>query len=213
MVTSSAQTAEWLLRQHQSISTLAEMAHWKDAAEKSIIQLTAEAEECTARIGELRAKASQLRTETRLRSFFGRFFKSSEEKQVGFSIVAQIKAVQSWLSTVDVLQGKIDDAPSSEEEKRQMLSELKTRKKELQLEKRELNSQMKNIRTEARQRSASAGTSLSALVIGTKYTATERRSIRAAKERALAPREDAKAALERRLLALDREILRIESFS
>jgi chromosome segregation ATPase len=213
MVTSSAKDAEWLLRQHQSVSTLAEMAHWKDAGEKCIIQLRAEAEECKTRIGELRARAGKLREETRLRSFFGRFFKSSEEKQVASSIVAQTKTVQYCFSTVDKLQVKIDDTPSSKEEKQQMLSELKAQKKELQIEKRELNSQMKNIRTEARQLSASAATSFSALVVGSKYSAAERRSIRASKERALAPREDAKAALERQLLTLDREILRIESFS
>ena len=209
----SLQTAERILREHASLSTLEGVARWKGAAENCIVQLIAEAERCNSSIADSRTKAAQLRSETRQRSFWGRFFKSAEEKQVASSIAAQTKSVQSLRAIVDELQEQIDGTPGSKDEKVQMLNELKAQKKELQLEKRELSAQMKNIRTEARQRSADAATSFTALVAGSKYTAAERRSIRASKERALAPREDAKAALERRLLALDREILRVESFS
>jgi hypothetical protein len=71
---------------------------------------------------------------------------------------------------------------------------------------------MKDIRTSARQKSANAATSLTALLAGGKYTAAERRSIRYSKERALAPHEDTKAEIEREILTTERQIIRIETF-
>lgn len=211
--TTSIQIAEQLLREYALLATLDCAAQWKGASENCIVQLLTDAEACNGSIAELRTKAARLRSETRQRSFWGRFFKSAEEKQAASSIATLTKATQSLRETADDLQEKIDDTPSNRDEKTRMLNELKVRKKELQLEKRELSAHMKNIRTEARQRSADAATSITALVAGSKYTAAERHSIRVSKEQALAPHEDAKASLERQLLALDREILRIESFS
>lgn len=210
---SSLQAAEGLLKKHRSLSTLDDVARWKSVAEECIAKLSAEAEQRKLSTDELRGKAEQLRTETRERSFLGHFFKSTEEKQIASSITAQTKTAQSCWATAEELQEKIDNTPSSKEEKLKMLNQLKAEKKELQLEKRELNAQMKGIRTEARQRSVDVETSFTALIAGSKYTAAQRKSIRASKERALAPGEDAKAALERKLLALDREITRIEDFS
>ncbi|MEJ6000302.1 hypothetical protein [Paucibacter soli] len=94
-----------------------------------------------------------------------------------------------------------------------LVKELKAVKKDLQLQKKELAVRMKDIRTVARQRSASAATSITAILTNRKYTAAERRSIVYAKERALAPHEDAKAAIERQILAMEHDILRVESFT
>ena len=93
-----------------------------------------------------------------------------------------------------------------------LVKELKLSKKELQLRKKEIAAEMKGIRTDARQKSASAATSLTTILVGQKYTAAERRSIRQSKERALAPHEDSKSAIERQILAVEKEILRLEAF-
>lgn len=204
-------SAQFLLDSHQSISSLADAMRWHTSAACTVAQLLGEAEASEKQVQQMREQAQQLRAESARKSFLGRFFKTADEKAVAASLKLASSAAKSCAVIAEKLQLSMDETPGSEAELLEMLKELKVRKKALQLEKRELNAQMKGIRTDARQRSASAATSLTAMLAGSKYTAAERRSIRVAKERALAPHEDAKAELERALLSVDHNILWLES--
>jgi hypothetical protein len=104
------------------------------------------------------------------------------------------------------MQEAIDFTPNSVEEQKALLRELRQRKKELQLEKRQVAASMKAIREGARQRSAQAGRGFFGMY-NPKQAASERRSIRYRKEAALRPHEDAKAAIERQIIQIDRDIL------
>ncbi len=97
------------------------------------------------------------------------------------------------------MQEVMDFSPTSSEEQKVLLKELRQPKKELQVEKREVAARMKAIRTEARQQSVHAGK----VFLGSydsKLGENQRRQIRYSKESALRPQEDAKAAFERQLL-------------
>jgi len=71
---------------------------------------------------------------------------------------------------------------------------------------------MKAVRTGARQQSAQAGR-VFGVFYDSKVAASDRRSIRYAKEATLRPHEDAKAAIERQLVQTDRDILWAEKFN
>ncbi len=154
-----------------------------------------------------------MRQAAREKSFWGRFFKSAEEK----ANLASIHSCQQSISTCqrlgNAIQEKIDNTPTTKAEQVQLVKELKAQKKELQLQKRELAAEMKNIRTAARQKSSAVSTGWFAMAGDRKVTAIERREILRAKERALKPGEDAKVQVERVILAVEREILRLESLT
>lgn len=93
-----------------------------------------------------------------------------------------------------------------------MLKELRLAKKELTIEKRELNENLRQIRAEARVQGAKVGTGVGLFLSTPTSRRLTRMQIRLDKEAAVAPHEDAKAALERRLVSIDRMIHWVERF-
>lgn len=112
----------------------------------------------------------------------------------------------------DKLQEAIDFTPNSSKEQKVLLKELRQKKKELQLEKREVATNMRAIQASARSRSAYAGRGFLG-IYNSKLATHERRIIRYQKEAALRPSEDSKAAIERQILQIDRDILWVERFT
>lgn len=110
------------------------------------------------------------------------------------------------------LQEAIDFTPNSIKEQKILLKELKQQKKELQLKKRELTANMRSIQADARSRSIYAGRGFLG-IYDSKLAAHERRRIRYQKEEALRPSEDIKAAIDRQILQIDKDILWVERFS
>jgi nucleoid DNA-binding protein len=110
----------------------------------------------------------------------------------------------------DHLLELIDFTPNDEADRKGLLKELRLEKKELQLQKREVAAEMKAVRTEARQ--AAARIEPIPLRGFSKYSAIDRRRIRREKESLLKPAENAKAALDRQLVAIDRRINWLERF-
>jgi hypothetical protein len=206
------EAARHLLSLHATLSSITEAAKWRsetDSILASLVTTDVSAQEQTTHVAR---QASDLRIASREKSFFGRFFKSADEKAVQTERSKLQRTSELCRSLVADLQEKADDTPSARDEQAQLIKELKLRKKDLQLQKKEVNAEMKNIRTVARQKSANAATSLTTLFVGQKYTAAERRSIRYSKEQALTPHEDARVAIDRQILALERQILRMESY-
>jgi hypothetical protein len=113
----------------------------------------------------------------------------------------------------DQLEAAIDKTPNSPEEQREMIADLKVVKKELQLLKREANEAMRQIRSDARAKSAKIGTTGFGALLS---TPTSRRwsrvAVRLEKESNVAPHEQNRAVIERRLLVVERAIHWIERF-
>ena len=209
---SEIQTAQDLVSSYASIATISGAVQWCTTAEQSIGELESFASKTKAEADELTRLALGQRVESKEKSFFGRFFKSADEKKTHSSIESLQGLVSASQKLAEQLQELVDITPKTKEEQISLIKELKISKKDLQLQKKEIAAEMKGIRTDARQKSASAATSLTTLLVGQKYTAAERRSIRQSKERALAPHEDAKSGIERQILAVEKEILRLEAF-
>ena len=113
-------------------------------------------------------------------------------------------------SLADRLQEFIDLTPDSKSERKELMNELRQEKKALQLEKRGLNASMKEIRTEARQQSASAPYTLKGLM---GLTALQRQQLRYAKEQNLAPLENKKDWIDAQLTKLERKIIWAQKFT
>jgi hypothetical protein len=110
------------------------------------------------------------------------------------------------------LQAHVDFTPNDTEEQKVLIKLLKQHKKELQQQKRELASDARQIRVAARQATANIGPNYGSKFVG-RLNASQRRNIRFQKEAALAPNEDAKTAIERQLIAVERRIIWAERFS
>jgi hypothetical protein len=201
------------LTRHPRVSSLASAAEWRGVAENACNLLGHDIDTARILLAGLETNRQPLRQAAREKSFWGRFFKSAEEK----TNLAEIRTCQQSISTCqrlgEAIQEKIDNTPASKAEQVQLVKELKAQKKELQLQKRELATEMKNIRTAARQKSSAVATGWFAMAGDRKVTAIERREILRAKERALKPGEDAKVQVERLILAIERDILRLESLT
>lgn len=211
IMTSEIQSAQDLLRSYASITTVTDAGSWCATAERCIEELESFTSQTVQRSAELGQLASAQRQYAKSKSFVGRFFKSAEEKATHSNLESLRGRIDSSRKLVERLQELVDITPRTREEQASLLKELKFSKKELQLKKKEVSAEMKGIRTQARQKSAGAATSLTTLLVGQKYTAVERRSIRKSKERALSPQEDAKSAIEHQILVVEKEILRVES--
>ena len=189
-MTSENQIAQELLNSYVSVSTITETGRWCINAEKCIGNLGNVASKAKEEVVALTRLASDQRLGSKEKSFLGRFFKSDNEKQT----LSNIESMRSLTTTsqrlAERLQEMVDVTPRSKEEQSVLVKELKLTKKDLQLQKKEVTAEMRGIRTDARQKSAGAATSLTSLLAGQKYTAIERRNIRSSKERALAPHED-----------------------
>lgn len=113
---------------------------------------------------------------------------------------------------IEKMQEAIDFTPDNPEAQKELLAELRQRKKELQIQKREVLDGMRAIRVEARQQSTKAGAILGGLLYDSAYAARQRRGIRYAKETALRPHEDLRAAIERQIMQAERDILWVKKF-
>ena len=113
-------------------------------------------------------------------------------------------------SLADQLQEYIDLTPESKSERKELLSELRREKKDLQLQKREINANMKDIRTVARQKSASAPYTLRGMM---GMTALQRQQLRYEKEQSLAPLEGRKDWIDSQINQVDRKIVWAQRFT
>ena len=125
----------------------------------------------------------------------------------------QIELCQKYTGVLETISSEMQDAidisPTSPEEQKALLKELRLRKKELQAQKRETTTNMRLIREEARRQSVHAGRGFLG-IYDSKLASNQRRQIRYQREAALRPNEDQKAAIERQLIQVERDILWVE---
>ncbi|MBX3231451.1 MAG: hypothetical protein KIT84_10935 [Labilithrix sp.] len=118
-------------------------------------------------------------------------------------------AVGVLTGIVEQLESLIDQTPDTPEEKKALLADLKALKKELAQQKKELSVAMREVRSNARRAGANVGGFFST----PRSRRYERMQIRLNKEAALKPHEDEKAALDRRILSVERLILWVDRIS
>lgn len=205
-----------LMAEYKELLTFSDVASWDKRAAIEVENLVRTVHDVDKKRTGASNKLGEIRKEHEGKGFFQRMFDSKDQEKTLVQLVENYNKYISWLEDMaSQLQEAIDFTPNSPEEKKSLLKELKERKKELQLEKREVAAAMKAIRTDARKQSAVAGTSKS--MFGTTYNsslaAAQRRGIRYQKESALRPQEDAKTAIERQLIQVDRDISWAERFS
>jgi hypothetical protein len=205
-----------LMSDLKTVSTFAAVAEW-DSRAQAEIEITLKAVQVLD--AEIAKNAQELEQEKRAKaakSFLGKMFSDDKKEKELAQLIEKYRRYQEKLNSIAFqLQESIDFTPNSPDDTKNLLAELKQRKKELKVEKREIAANMKSLRTEARQLSSDAGV-VSGLFGGKYYDPTtaarERRGIRYQKEAALRPHEDAKAAIERQLIQVEKDILWAEKF-
>jgi hypothetical protein len=110
------------------------------------------------------------------------------------------------------LQESIDFTPNNSGEQKSLIKELSFTKKELQLQKKEVTANMKNVNEKARSRSVRAGNNFLG-IYNSKMAASERRNIRYQRDAQLRPNEAIKAAIERQILQIEKDILWVKRFT
>jgi len=110
------------------------------------------------------------------------------------------------------LQESIDFTPNNSDEQKFLIKELSFTKKELQLQKKEVTANMKNVNEKARSKSVRAGNNFLG-IYNSKMAASERRNIRYQRDAQLRPNEAIKAAIERQILQIEKDILWVKRFT
>lgn len=201
-----------LLKQLPALSRFTEVMEWDAKARSETERIVEVVEKLDAECEQQFNALVQIKSEHSRKSFLGKMFASGKQERHLAQIIERCRNHKVTLEEmVTRMLEAIDFTPNSAEDQTALLKELRLRKKELQVQKREVSASMKAIRTDARQQSAQAGTMLG-ITYSTKVASSQRRSIRYTKESALRPHEDIKAAIERQLIQVDRDMLWVERF-
>lgn len=202
-----------LMAEFKTLSTFAAVASWDGRAQAEVGHLIEFIQELESEVTEQTATLAARKKAREEKSFFKRLVSSKGEEE---KLAKQIEQNQSSMQTLENLANTLTEAiifsPNDVAEQKALVSEFKQRKKELQLEKKELAAEAKAIRAQAQQASVGAGRTFFLGLYDSKLASRERRSIRYKKESMLRPHENAKAAIERQLLQVERDILWAERF-
>jgi len=201
-----------LMDEYKTLSTYENVAGWDQRAQAEVDKLAGVLQELEAEIARQSETLEQTKREHAQKSFLKRTFSDRKPEKEIAQFIDQCRQNMTTLEGMaSKLQEAIDFTPNSPEEQKTLLKELRLRKKELQAEKREVAANMKAIRNEARAQSVHAGRGF--FGYSSKSAAYDRRQIRYAKEAALGPHEDAKTAIERQLIQVEKDIVWAERFN
>jgi hypothetical protein len=201
-----------LISDFKTLETFAAIESWDSQAQIEIDRIIGIVRDIDSEIFNQTQILEKIKQSKSEKSFVGRLLSSDKEEKELLQLVEKHNQFKATLEKMaSQLQEHIDFTPNSPEEQKVLLKELRQRKKELQVEKKEVAAAMKAVRTDARQQSAQAG-KVFGVFYDSKFAASERRNIRYSKEATLRPHEDAKAAIERQLIQIDRDILWVEKF-
>ena len=206
-----------LMEEYKTLSTFAAVSAWDDRATRVVTQITDAIITLNGEVAALANTVEQAKREHAQRPLFQR---ALGDRSTERNATAQIEKYQAMIvrleSLADEMQTAIDFTPGNVEEKRALVKELRLHKKELQLNKREIAASIKGIQLDARKKLAGTDdkhvATWGSWAQYVKRQPYERRQIRYAKSAAVGAHEDEKAAIERQLLQVERDILRAERF-
>lgn len=200
-----------LIERYDGLKTFAAVAEWDKAAQAEVETISRAVDSVYAYERQAQADLSAAQQERQSKNAVARMFHSKSSETALQKDIEWARQRRADLEEIaDQLLELIDFTPNDETDRKGLLKELRLEKKELQIQKREVAAEMKAVRTEARQ--ASARIEPIPLRGFSKYSAIDRRRIRREKESLLKPAENAKAALDRQLVAIDRRINWLERF-
>jgi len=206
----SADNYNSLMAEFKDLSTLTEASEWDQRAQTEVDQINNVVRELKEKLAERTKDLEYMQNERNGKPFFSRIFASTKPEQELSQEIDQVqKHISNLMDMGDQLSDAIDFTPNSPEEKKALLAELRIHKKELEADKREVSLNMSAIRADARQKNANIDGRTS---YDSKSAARDRRQIHYEKEAALQPHEGAKAAIERQIIQVEKDILRVEKF-
>ena len=206
----SAANYNSLMAEFRDLSTLTEASEWDQRAQFEVEKINLVIRDLKEKVDERTKDLEYMQKERNAKPFFSRLFASTKPEQATSQDIDQVqKYISNLMEMSDQLSDAIDFTPNSPEEKKALLAELRIHKKELGADKREVALTMNAIRADARQKNADIDGRAS---YDSKSAAQDRRQIHYEKEAALQPHEDAKAAIERQIIQVEKDILRVEKF-
>jgi peptidoglycan hydrolase CwlO-like protein len=199
-----------LMAEFKDLSTLTEASEWDQRAQAEVDRINNVVSDLKEKLAQRTKELAQMQNDRNAKPIFSRIFASKKPEQEISQEIAQVQTSISHLMEMgDTLRDSIDFTPNSPAEKKALLAELRIHKKELEADKREVALTMNAIRAEARQKNADIDGRAS---YDSKSAAQDRRQVHYEKEAALQPHEDTKAAIERQILQVEKDILRVEKF-
>jgi hypothetical protein len=199
-----------LMAEFKDLSTLTEASEWDQHAQAEVEKINLVIRYLKDNLAQRTKDLAQMQKDRDAKPFLSRIFASTKPEQEISQEIDQVqKQITNLMEMGDKLSDAIDFTPNSPEEKKALLTELRIHKKELEADKREVALTMNAIRADARQKSADIDGRAS---YDSKSASRDRRQIHYEKEAALQPHEDAKAAIERQIIQVEKDILRVEKF-
>jgi Rad3-related DNA helicase len=197
-----------LTERFDDLKTFQEAAQW-DSDAKVLIHLFEQLQdELKEYITDQNQLFNDAKSQRQDKSILKRTFGSrTEEKEPKKNIKVANKVIAYTENIVEYINEMIGRIPGNKKEQKEMKTELSKIKKELTHEKREINERIKQIRIQAKQSTSS----ISGFTGG--YARYKKSNIRFEKERALAPDENAKAALERQIKNIEKMLNWVRRFS
>lgn len=189
----------------KGLRTFDDIGEWDKQASDEIERIRSAIETIERKVRQVALNLEQAKKTNDAKSFLVRLFSSRNDEKSLRAEQTRLLGEKSQLEELgDRMQAAIDFTPDSPEDLKELLKEIRVRKKELQADKKAVSAQMSQIRVEARQQTADS--------VPGKYGKWDRRRIRLAKEEALKPQESQKAALERQIIRLDQVVAWLERF-
>lgn len=152
----------------------------------------------------------QLIKEREGKPFINKLFSKRPDEDVKKSIDLIDIEIKGLESAIDMLSELMDKTPANKSEQKEIADNIKLLKKELSLKKQEVNESLRQIRANARIK-ATNWTGVTGGIIG-KVAKYQRISARLEKEIALTPIEDVRKYIEKKAIALERDLIWIMHF-
>jgi hypothetical protein len=194
-----------LTQNHNSLQSFKDAIGWDNGAE-AVIRLF---QDYQNNLNEYREESievlERMKQERNKSPFMQKIFSSrTSEKECNENIRKSDSGIQSIEKGIEILHAMMDKTPGSKTEQKAIVDELRQLKKDLTLQKREINENMRQTRVTARQKTIQY-TGINSGILGgvARY---QRVSARLEKERALIPGEDQKKFIEKKLIAIERDL-------
>lgn len=190
-----------LMKSVLSVNTFDQASDLVSRCKAVVSDLDRAIEELTA---ENRILTQQLEQKKQGRSFLGKVFGSSDERQLNKQLSSNKARAESYKAHRENLSELIEEMPLDKNGANVLIKESRLELKELKLQKRELNEQQRQIRTKARE--ARANVSATRLFTSSKARGTQRSAITLQEQSALSPIEDQKTEIEKKILGMEKYI-------
>lgn len=197
------------LEQHQLITTLADAQAWCIGAQEVVTFLETGRKVLDNLIEDQVVQLSNLRSKAKQENALGWLFRSKEEKGKAKQMASVTANRDDLLFAIDSIQQKLRLTPNSAEQRGQFLNGLRITLKELQLEKRSVSAAIRDIRADARRKSANAPYSIVTPLVGS--VAERRKQVRLVKEVQIGPLEKKRADLEAQIIHNQKQVLWLEA--